>query len=61
MDDSRRLGAYASGTIWAQMMLKLPGSELAKAMLTICPDIPIILYTGHSPMVDEEKAQSISK
>ncbi len=42
-----------------QAMPKVSGAELAKQLLQIKPDIPIILCTGHSNLVDEAKAQKI--
>ncbi len=42
-----------------QTMPHLPGSELAKEMIQVRPDIPIILCTGFSSIVDEKKAKEI--
>ncbi len=42
-----------------QTMPGIPGSELAKKLLKLRPDIPIILCTGYSSMIDEIKAQEI--
>lgn len=42
-----------------QTMPRLPGSELAKAILQIRPDIPIILCTGFSSVVSEAEAKEI--
>jgi CheY-like chemotaxis protein len=42
-----------------QTMPNLPGSELAKQILQIRGDIPIILCTGYSSMISEEKADDI--
>lgn len=42
-----------------QTMPNLPGSELAKKILQIRPDIPIILCTGFSSVVSEEEAKEI--
>lgn len=42
-----------------QSMPGIPGSELAKQVLQIRPDIPIILCTGYSSRVDEKKAREI--
>jgi DNA-binding NtrC family response regulator len=39
-----------------QTMPHLTGEMLAKEMMTIRPDIPIILCTGHSDLVVEGKA-----
>ncbi|MFZ3047602.1 MAG: response regulator [Desulfatirhabdiaceae bacterium] len=38
---------------------KLTGDELSRRMLDIRPDIPIILCTGFSESIDEEKAKAI--
>ncbi len=40
-----------------QTMPRLTGSELAKKMLEIRPEIPIILCTGFSELISEEKAR----
>ncbi len=42
-----------------QTMPNLPGSELAKQLLAIRPDIPIILCTGYSAIISEEQARAI--
>jgi PAS domain S-box-containing protein len=42
-----------------QTMPHLSGSELAKKVLKIRPDIPIILCTGYSSMISEKQAQEI--
>jgi len=42
-----------------QTMPKIPGSELAKQLLKIRSDIPIILCTGYSSMINEVAAQKI--
>ncbi len=39
-----------------QSMPLMPGTELAHQLLAIRPDLPIILCTGYSSMVDEEQA-----
>jgi two-component system cell cycle sensor histidine kinase/response regulator CckA len=39
-----------------QTMPDLPGNLLAKKMLEIRPDVPIILWTGHSSIVSEKEA-----
>ncbi|MCC6488985.1 MAG: PAS domain S-box protein [Candidatus Hydrogenedentes bacterium] len=41
-----------------QTMPKLTGIDLAREMLQIRPGIPIILYTGHSEIVDEQCARA---
>ncbi|MBW2370066.1 MAG: response regulator [Deltaproteobacteria bacterium] len=40
-------------------MPKMTGAELAREILKICPDIPIILCTGFSETIQEETAKSI--
>lgn len=40
-------------------MPKLTGDQLAEAILSIRPDIPIILCTGYSNDLDEEKVQAM--
>jgi|GEM_PF-1046801 len=42
-----------------QTMPHLSGAELAKKILQIRPDIPIIMCTGYSSMISEEKAKEI--
>ncbi len=39
-----------------QTMPEITGIDMAKEMLQIRPDIPIIMVTGHSDLVDEETA-----
>jgi two-component system, cell cycle sensor histidine kinase and response regulator CckA len=40
-------------------MPKIPGSELSKKMLEKRHDIPIILCTGYSSIISEDKAREI--
>jgi CheY-like chemotaxis protein/anti-sigma regulatory factor (Ser/Thr protein kinase) len=40
-------------------MPKMTGDELAVKLLRIKPDIPIVLCTGFSAMIDEEKAKAM--
>ena len=42
-----------------QTMPGLTGSELAKAVFEIAPDMPIILCTGHSSITSVEDALSM--
>ena len=42
-----------------QTMPGMTGSELSRRMLKIRPNIPIILCTGYSNLIDEDIAQSI--
>jgi len=39
-------------------MPDMPGDRLAKELIKVRPDLPIILCTGHSERMDEEKAQA---
>jgi PleD family two-component response regulator len=41
-----------------QTMPHITGLNLAKKMLTIRPDLPIIMLTGHSDLVDEQRAKA---
>ena len=43
-----------------QTMPEMTGSDLAKRMMQIRPDIPIILCTGYSTIISEEKANPYS-
>jgi two-component system, cell cycle sensor histidine kinase and response regulator CckA len=40
-------------------MPKMTGITLAEKLFKIRPDIPVIVCTGHSPMIDEEKAEQL--
>jgi CheY-like chemotaxis protein len=42
-----------------QTMPELTGANLAREVLRIRPDMPVILYTGYSETLDEEEARSI--
>ncbi|MHC1729101.1 MAG: PAS domain S-box protein [Syntrophobacteraceae bacterium] len=42
-----------------QTMPHMTGTDLAKEMLRIRPDIPIILFTGFSEMIDELRARKL--
>jgi signal transduction histidine kinase/ActR/RegA family two-component response regulator len=42
-----------------QTMPMISGSELAKKMLEMKPDIPIILCTGYSPLITKEKSRAM--
>ncbi|MBU2513486.1 PAS domain S-box protein [bacterium] len=42
-----------------QTMPKMTGAELAEHLLTVRPDIPIILITGYSEIISEEQAINI--
>ncbi len=40
-------------------MPQMTGDKLAEEVMTICPDMPVILCTGFSEIIDEEKAREI--
>ncbi len=40
-----------------QAMPKMTGEQLSTAILAVCPDIPIILCTGYSAVIDENRAR----
>lgn len=40
-------------------MPDMTGAELAREMMQIRPEIPIILCTGYSTVISEEKAKNI--
>ncbi len=42
-----------------QTMPDLTGTELARAMLKVNPDLPIILSTGYSSTIDEDGAYEV--
>jgi CheY-like chemotaxis protein len=42
-----------------QTMPGMTGTDLARRMLQIRPDLPIILCTGYSTLISEEKAKSL--
>jgi len=42
-----------------QTMPGITGSDLARQMLQIKPEIPIILCTGYSEKIDPQKAEAI--
>ena len=44
-----------------QTMPHMTGEDLSKELMTIRSDIPIILCTGFSELINREKAKSISK
>jgi CheY-like chemotaxis protein len=52
-------GAKFDLVITDMTMPNLTGTQLAKKMLTLRPDIPIILCTGYSELVDTEKAKEM--
>jgi len=40
-------------------MPRMTGDKLAQELIKIRPDIPVILCTGHSRLVSEEKAKDM--
>jgi CheY-like chemotaxis protein len=42
-----------------QTMLGMTGADIARRMIQIRPDIPIILCTGYSTVISDEKAKSM--
>jgi FixJ family two-component response regulator len=40
-------------------MPKMTGDKLAKELMRIMPNLPIILCTGFSELIDEDKAKAI--
>lgn len=42
-----------------QTMPELTGAELARAMLALRPDIPIVMSTGYSNAINEDSARQI--
>jgi len=41
-------------------MPQMTGVKLSEKLMEICPDIPIIICTGHSALVDEKRAKDLS-
>jgi len=66
VDPCAALGAFESNpanfdlVLTDQTMPILPGHKLAQALLNKRPDIPIILCTGYSEMIDESKSRSLN-
>lgn len=54
----RKMPAAFDLVITDQAMPKIAGLELARAVMAIRPDIPVVLYTGYSAVVDEDKAKA---
>ncbi len=50
---------YFDVVITDMTMPKMTGAKLAEKLITIRPDIPIILCTGYSALIDEEKARQL--
>lgn len=42
-----------------QTMPNMTGAELAQELLTLCPELPVILCTGYSKSINEEDAQNL--
>jgi len=50
---------YFDVVITDMTMPKMTGAKLAEKLIRIRPDIPIILCTGHSSLIDEERARQL--
>jgi two-component system, cell cycle sensor histidine kinase and response regulator CckA len=50
---------YFDVVITDMTMPKMTGARLAEKLIKIRPDIPIVLCTGHSSLIDEEKARQL--
>jgi two-component system, cell cycle sensor histidine kinase and response regulator CckA len=50
---------YFDVVITDMTMPKMTGARLAEKLIRIRPDIPIVLCTGHSSLIDEEKARQM--
>jgi CheY-like chemotaxis protein len=48
---------FFDAVITDQTMPEINGGDLAREMLRIRPDLPIILCTGYSSIIDEEQAK----
>lgn len=42
-----------------QSMPEMTGDQLAKALLAVRPDLPIVLITGYSEVIDEKRAKAL--
>jgi CheY-like chemotaxis protein/anti-sigma regulatory factor (Ser/Thr protein kinase) len=54
-----RLGYEVVAETDSLIMPNLPGDKLAKELIAIRPDIPIIICTGYSEQLEAEKAESL--
>ena len=50
---------YFDVVITDMTMPKMTGAKLAEKLIRIRPDIPIVLCTGHSSLIDEKKARQL--
>jgi two-component system, cell cycle sensor histidine kinase and response regulator CckA len=50
---------YFDVVITDMTMPKMTGARLAEKIIRIRSDIPIVLCTGHSSLIDEEKARQL--
>ena len=50
---------YFDVVITDMSMPKMTGITLAEKLFKIRPDIPVIICTGHSVMIDEKKAEQL--
>lgn len=66
IDPCAALGAFESNPAMFDLVLTdqtmpiLPGHKFAQALLNMRPDIPIILCTGYSEVIDEAKSRSFN-
>ena len=66
LDPCEALGAFESNpttfdlVLTDQTMPILPGHKLAQALMNKRPDIPIILCTGYSEVIDEPKSKTLN-
>ena len=51
--------SYFDLVITDMTMPQMTGVKLSEKLMDIRPDIPIIICTGHSALVDEEKAKEL--
>ncbi len=59
LDAFRSEPAHFDLVLSDQTMPKMTGAALARELIEIRPDIPIILCTGHSDAIDEDKAKAM--
>ena len=50
---------YFDLVITDMTMPKMTGVKLSEKIIEIRPDIPVIICTGHSALIDEERAQKL--
>lgn len=59
LESFRKDPGYFDAVITDQTMPEMTGAELARRVLEIRPDIPVILCTGYSSMADEKAAKAL--